>query len=301
MEIYLWWTCNKKCIFCSEYPIMSRNWDRKISESEILSQLLGYKKKWYNHVTYLGGEPFIQSNFLFALKVWKKLWYKILVTTNATTLWIEKQARKYLPYIDELILSINALNESIYKKIHNVNYYLDYEKIFSHIKTYWKWTFLKINIVLNKHNLVDIENILKYVAGKWVSEVSITYPDIYWGKGFYSKEYILENTLLAYKELTPRLWMYMNLWKKLGLVIKFVDVPFCIFPWKEYIPFSDDVCYENRIKLDYKWWELNRNIVLPRRRTTLKKCESCRYYNVCWWPAEKYIELIWDSEIEPYL
>jgi wyosine [tRNA(Phe)-imidazoG37] synthetase (radical SAM superfamily) len=61
-----------------------------------------------------------------------------LVTTNATTLEFTSQAKKYLPYIDELILSINTLNKDIYQKLHQVRNMPDYEKVFLNINKYWK-------------------------------------------------------------------------------------------------------------------------------------------------------------------
>ena len=86
LEIYVWWTCNQKCTYCMEFQNMEKSWDKKVSKYEILKKLIKYKKSWYNHVTYLWWEPFIQPVFLEALKLWKKLWYTILVTTNCTTL-----------------------------------------------------------------------------------------------------------------------------------------------------------------------------------------------------------------------
>jgi organic radical activating enzyme len=44
-------------------PTMDVMWDRVISNKEVLKKLIKYKKEGYNHVTYLGGEPFIQKNF----------------------------------------------------------------------------------------------------------------------------------------------------------------------------------------------------------------------------------------------
>ena len=100
LEMYLWWTCNNKCIFCVEMKTMEKMWKTKVTEAEIFKKLIKYKQKWYNHVTYLWWEPFIQQNFLFALKIWKKLWYTIMVTTNWSMIQYEKIAKKYLPYID---------------------------------------------------------------------------------------------------------------------------------------------------------------------------------------------------------
>jgi wyosine [tRNA(Phe)-imidazoG37] synthetase (radical SAM superfamily) len=95
--------------------------------------------------------------------LWKKMWFTILVTTNATTLNIKKEAEKYLPFIDELILSVEAIDKNLQQKISRTNVFVEWEKVFKNIKLYWKWTYLKVNIVITKDNLSQLFNILKYI------------------------------------------------------------------------------------------------------------------------------------------
>lgn len=299
LEIYLWWTCNKKCIFCSEYNTMEDNWSRKIPETDILKKLIKYRKLWYNHVTFLWWEPFIQSNFLFSLKTAKKLWYKILVTTNATTLWIENQAKKYLPYIDELIISINTINEGKYKTIHQVNNFLNYDLVFENIKKFWKWNFLKINCVLNKHNLDDIENIMFFISDKSVSEISLTYPDVH--SRYYRDWYAKEKVLITYSNLKSYIKNFFDTAKKYWINLKIADIPFCIL-WKiEYIERTDEYFYSNRLKINDEWEEVDRTNVLPRYRQKIDKCNVCKFSNICWGPGIEYVKIYWDSEIKPII
>jgi MoaA/NifB/PqqE/SkfB family radical SAM enzyme len=295
LEIYLWWTCNKKCIFCNEYSIMEDNWSNKVLEKDILKKLIKYKKLWYNHVTFLWGEPFIQKNFLFSLKIAKKLWYKILVTTNWTTLWIDAQAQKYLYYIDELIISINAIDEKIYKKIHQVNNYLNYNLIFKNIKKYWKWDFLKVNCVLNNYNLDNIKNIIYFISKNWVNEITLTYPDLYIDE--YSIEYAKSNILVKYSIIKSYIDIYFYISKKYWIKIKIADIPFCVLEKKKYIENTDEYFYSNRLKISDEWVELDRNKVSPRNRKHIKKCNECKYKYICWWPWVEYIKIYWDSEI----
>jgi len=64
--------------------------------------------------------------------------FTILVTTNATTLHIKKEAKKYLPYIDELILSVQAIEEKTQKKISRTNVVVKWDKVIENINKYWK-------------------------------------------------------------------------------------------------------------------------------------------------------------------
>ena len=163
LEMYLWWTCNNKCLFCIEMKTMEKMWNKIITNSEVLKTLIKYKKQWYNHVTYLGGEPFIQKNFWFALKVWKKLWYTIMVTTNWNLIQFDNIAKKRLPYIDDLIISIPIIDKKLQPIINNTKAIIDFDDVFINIKKYWKWKFLKVNTVLNPLNIDYIYDIVKFL------------------------------------------------------------------------------------------------------------------------------------------
>lgn len=295
LEIYLWFKCNNSCIFCSEYSVMKKNWNNKITNSEILKILIKYKKNWYNHLTFLWWEPFIQPVFLEALIIAKKLWYKVLVTTNATTLWIDKEAKKFLWYIDELILSIHSIDKKLYKKIHNVKNSINYDKIFHNIKKYFNWNFLKINCVLSPYNLDEIENILNYLSDKNVNEFSINYPDVY--ARDYSLEYKKNEIFIKYEIIKKYIDKYILTSNNNWLNIKFVDIPLCIFSNSENIKLSDDFYYQGRIKIDSKWLKLDRNEILPRNRKNINKCNKCIYNKICWWPSIEYIKIFWNNEI----
>jgi hypothetical protein len=76
-----------------------------------------------------------------------------LVTTNATTLHIETQAQKFLPYIDELFLSVEALKVEDQQKISRTKNFVHWEEVFENIKKYWSGKMLKANIVVTQDNL----------------------------------------------------------------------------------------------------------------------------------------------------
>jgi len=66
------------------------------------------------------------------------LGYTILVTTNATTLHIDSQASKFLPYIDELFLSVEAISIEDQQLISRTKNYVHWDNVFENIKKYWK-------------------------------------------------------------------------------------------------------------------------------------------------------------------
>ena len=308
VEMYVGWTCNQKCTYCMEFPNMERQWTKRVSKYEILKKLIKYKKKWYNHVTYLWWEPFIQEVFWDALKLAKKLNYTILVTTNCTTLHIEKEAKKYLPFIDELIISVEAIDKALQQKISRTNVFVEWEKVFENISKYWKGGFLKANIVITKDNLQELHNIVIFIVRKWVKNIAITYPDL--DIEYYSKKHILERVAPKYSEAMEKIVKINNFCEQNDINLKIVDFPFCVFPkdkMEYYIRKTDEIDYANRLKVndilyeDYKiiHWELDRNDILPRERRHIDKCSWCKYKKLCWWISLWYKKIYWITEINP--
>lgn len=309
LELYLWWTCNNKCIFCVEMPTMVKMWDKKVTNSEILKKLLIYKSKWYNHVTYLWWEPFIQENFEFALKIWKKLWYTILVTTNASIIQFDNMASKFLPYIDQLVISIPIIDKKIQPVINDTKVIIDFDDVFTNINKYWKWNFLKINTVLNPLNINHLENIVDFLYKYWVKELSFTYPDIY--SSYYSKEDISNNIALPYELVVEKIVEVLEKSLNYWIRFKITDVPFCFFPDESWIKYTDDFDYEERTKIMYDEKEYIRSSSIDRKkdinnlinktekaeqlnsrmRKYVNDCNNCKYLWLCWWIAECYEDI----------
>ncbi len=307
LEIYVWWTCNQKCTYCIEFPNMEKAWFKKVTKYEILKKLLKYKKLWYNHVTYLWGEPFIQWVFLDALILWKKLWYTILVTTNATTLHLDSQASKFLPYIDELFLSVEAIWIEEQQKISRTKNYVHWDLVFENIKKYWNWKLLKANIVITQDNKNDLFNLVIFLKEKWVKDIAITYPDIM--NDYYSREHVLEKIAPRYPEVMINILPIIDFCSENGINLKVVDIPYCIFPnddLDKYIKLTDDYDYWDRVKITHdnnilNRWKFEKKEDIPRERFWSKKCNWCKYRWKCWGPSINYNWLYWLEDINPII
>jgi pyruvate-formate lyase-activating enzyme len=304
LEIYVWWTCNHNCTYCMEMPNMKEAWNKKVTKYDILKKLIKYKKLWYNHVTYLWWEPFLQSVFLDALKLWKKFGYTILVATNATTLYLEGESKKYLPYIDQLFLSVQAIDEKLQQKISRTSVLVKWKNVFKNIRKYWNWNFMKCNIVITQDNKNNILDIVRYLNDEWIKEISITYPDIeisYW------IDFILKRIAPTYSEAFKYIPKILDFCILNDIKLKIPDFPFCIFPKKnieKYIGITDDFDYWMRIKITHEWkildrWNVKDEDDLPRERFCITKCIDCKYKWKCWWPSIHYNKLYWYSEINP--
>jgi len=301
---------------------MEKMWNKIITNSEVLKTLIKYKKQWYNHVTYLGGEPFIQKNFWFALKVWKKLWYTIMVTTNWNLIQFDNIAKKRLPYIDDLIISIPIIDKKLQPIINNTKAIIDFDDVFINIKKYWKWKFLKVNTVLNPLNIDYIYDIVKFLIKYDVKELSFTYPDIDIYR--YDRDHIEKYLILPYEVVIEKITKAFELAVKSWIRIKITDIPFCYLPDETWIKYTDDYDYEWRTKIMYHWAEFKRKWtderindvedvlrkndddmkkeqINPRMRKYVKECNKCKYLWTCWWIAECYDDFYKGVKIKPII
>lgn len=315
---------------------MEKLWKQKVSKFDILKNLIKYKKLWYNHVTFLWWEPFIQWVFFDALNIAKKLWYTILVTTNATTLHINSQAKKFLPLIDELILSVQAIEKGPQQIISRTKNYVIWKEVFENIKKYFLWKTLKSNIVVTQDNLEYLYEIVRFLNENNIREISITYPDIAYT--YYEEKFILDRIAPKYSDCLFQILRIIEFSNKNKIKLKIVDFPLCVF--KNYdinkiIEYSDDFDYWTRTKLFFnkneylhsskeindssnkfnenlfhkvfyeikyffnknKLYQLYKNI--PRKRSHINKCRKCSYKNICWGPSIYYNKLYWFKEIIP--
>ena|GEM_PF-2220287 len=78
----------------------------------------------------------------------------------------EKQAEKFIPYIDQLILSVQAIDPELQQTISRTKVLVEWDKVFENIEKHWKGNMLKANIVITQDNLPELFNIVKFLQGK---------------------------------------------------------------------------------------------------------------------------------------
>lgn len=276
---------------------MEKKWEHVVSREEVMKKLIKYAKLGYNHVTFLWGEPFIHPVLHFATRFAKKLWYTTLVTTNASTLQFEAQAKKHLPSIDQIFISVPVINTEKQLEINQTKWIINFDNVFANIKKHWSWNFLKVNTVINHMNLDEISDIIRYLSTTQVTEISLTYPDL--NPSYYGDEYITNVIAPKYTEVRPYLDEWYELWQTHNIRVQFVDIPFCIFPSTKFYAYTDDFMYQNRLKINAWEEEWDRDEKLPRARKKLEKCGWCMHKTICWWPSTSYARLYGDSEIIP--
>ena len=108
--------CKLRCIFCHNPETWKSNEGEKITSDELIKRILRYKNYYQNGgVTFSGGEPLLQKDFL--LDLLKKCQENNLHTALDTAGVGIGNYEEILKYTDLVILDIKAVDEENYHKI----------------------------------------------------------------------------------------------------------------------------------------------------------------------------------------
>jgi len=108
VEFTIYYQCNVDCVFCSHTVRMEHFADSPIPVGEIVDKLKEKRKDGFNHVTFTGGEPTLYPGFAKLLEICRLLGYRTRAVSNGWPFSSEEYAKKTLPYLDELCLSIHG-------------------------------------------------------------------------------------------------------------------------------------------------------------------------------------------------
>ena len=111
--------CNLRCIYCHNPDTWQKKVNHKFLPVDIVNEIRKYKYYFIENggVTFSGGEPLIQSNFLLeTLKLCKKAGINTALDTSGTGYSIRK-LKEILKYTDLVILDIKATDDKEYKYI----------------------------------------------------------------------------------------------------------------------------------------------------------------------------------------
>lgn len=111
--------CPIRCCFCHNPDTWKSKINLELTPKELVDQIRMYRPyiEKDGGVTFSGGEPLMQSEFLLeALKLCKKAGFHTCIDTAGNG-YDEKIVKEILKYTDLVLLDIKALDEDNYKKI----------------------------------------------------------------------------------------------------------------------------------------------------------------------------------------
>jgi MoaA/NifB/PqqE/SkfB family radical SAM enzyme len=288
-EIYIGFKCNNDCVFCIEKKNREKFKQKKVLQTEkAIRELFNkYKSANYNHVNLLGGEPFLEDNFLKILKIAKEYGFLAAVTTNGSVLANEKIAQTHLSLIDDLIISIHGHNQSLVNKQCNNKFLFSQQaRAFKNVKKNFKGRILKANIVINNINYQYLTNIVQYIIENGIKEISLTSMSI----EDYNKDYAVKFT-----QLKP----YLNKISEIGVVddikLRFSDIPLCVLGNNYFL--ANNLYFDQRDKFDIN----GQAVVFDREKYKNNKCQKCLYNDLCPGIDLDYVKLFGDKELKSFI
>ena len=207
--------CPLRCIFCHNPETWNNKSKNKMTSKQIVDEIRKYRPyiEIGGGVTFSGGEPLYQSEFLLEmLTMCKKAGIHTCIDTSGTG-YDKKYLDEILKRTDLVILDIKAIDENSYKKITGkeiteFNYFVD--KILEHNKKIW----LR-QVIIPKINDTEeyILNLKEYIKKfKNVEKIELL-PYHTLGKEKYEKlniKYRLNDTLDMDKEKCKKLQELLN-------------------------------------------------------------------------------------------
>jgi len=277
LEIFTTFKCNNDCVFCVQKENREKYKDLRIfkDKDDIREKLDFYNKKGYRYINFLGGEPFKEENFIDVLRVAKEKGFLTALATNGFYLGDAEYAKKALPLIDELIVSVYGHNqELISQQSRNKLLYLEFIKALNNINKYFKGQLLKVNCVINKLNYKYLLEIARFVKENGFKEINFTSMEIQ----DHNKDYAVDMTLI--KPILQKVADYGN---ENSIVVRFSELPYCVL--------GDDY------HLAEEMYETERDIfnndeleVHGRIKVSINKCKTCSKNNICPGVDMKYIK-----------
>lgn len=187
--------CKLRCLYCHN-PEMWKIKDYNMTVDELVNKILRYKPYYKDNggVTFSGGEPLLQSDYL--LEVCKRL-KKEKINIALDTAGVGNYNEKLLDYIDLIIFDIKAVKSDDY------NYITGY----------------KIDESLKFLNKCQEKNIKMWIRQVIVPKINDNEKNILELKNFISKLKNVEKV-----ELLPYHTMAIDKYKKLGIEYKLTGV-----------------------------------------------------------------------------
>ena len=289
VEIYIGFKCNNDCVFCVERNNRLQKKNKILYQdlTEIEDKIRELKAQGYNHLNFLGGEPFLEKNFLPFLQTAKKHGFSTAVTTNGSLLGNEEIARTHLPLLNDLIISIHGYNEELVNaQARNLSLFASLEKAFINIKKYFKGRLLKSNCVINKLNYDSLDDLVKFISQNGIKEINLTNMSI---KGF-------NNELIVHlKDLQRQINNIVSSAQNENVLLRFSDIPFCILGENYYL--TNELYADERTKLNVE----NKEESFWRPKIKTEKCKNCSLNKLCLGLDLEYYKLFGDEELEAIL
>lgn len=306
VELNLGLVCNNSCKFCmNDEPLKKR---RFISFDILKKELHDFRKKGYNAVGFLGGEPTIYPKIIEVIGLASGLGYRgihlvsngrryknrkfleRLIRAGATRFYVSIHSHK--PEIEDFLTSIKGGFREKIEGIANLTFYRKQGMIKDNIL---------LNIVINKYNYRDISAILFFYKKNFsLSNFRFNFirPA---GRAWKNFDLLVPK----YSEIKEYLWEGLKLARQLKVNLTLEAIPFCLLSGIE--NFQEFVGEFRDGLRSAKFGDKGREefFIEQRRKNDLKtkkkSCQKCIFNSLCEGPWSNYVKANNFFEFKPII
>lgn len=298
IELYLGWKCVNDCVFCAEKNKREKFKNKTINLKKIKEILIKEKTAGANHVTFLGGEPSIQSNFLPAIKLAKDLGYVVCIATNGAGFASKVFCKKAEPFLDDIIVSVHGHNSSIHDRAtRRQGSFKQLNQSLGNIKEL-NLRMLKVNTVINIFNYKYLMQIARFVKNYNIKMIGFSALEPPTKKRIKELKKVIGFTPRL-KDIKPHLVRALEYCDKNKIEGRVTDIPFCCLGGHR--AKLDNIYAVDRVKILEDNTRINMQSGPKRSSVKPNKCKGCKFYGLCRGYFEGYFYVFGDKEIKPIL
>ncbi len=295
-EIILNYSCNARCVFCSQENKLKNGKSLNLKYEEIIKLINKAKRENYNRIGFSGGEPMLRPDILQIVRYAKKTGFDyIRIQTNGLLLNNQKK-------VNFLVSSgVNFIKLSIHSHKSEVNDYLMGQKK-SLDRTLKAIDFinraearLSLSLVINKLNYKSLYSYVRFfVEKKEISEFVFIFP-------LYTANMLknIKELSVDYEKIIPQLKKAYKYLDEKGLSdYLFLNIPPCYLPDKaeKIIGLS---AFNTFVTSSSGEWDLDFN--QNNDAVFLKECDRCIYRKKCFGISKKYLEKFKNTKLSPII
>jgi MoaA/NifB/PqqE/SkfB family radical SAM enzyme len=300
LELHLSYACAQRCAFCSESLRMAR-WRRSPPlGKEVSAVLLARRRAGFDHVTFTGGEPTAHPLLPGALAAARKLGFKTYLTTNGGRFAEESYARKVLPLVDELCLSVHGPDAAVHDDSTGTPGSFERAmKALENVRRRGEGTYLLTNTVVTRRNWESLEGTLRFLASR--PEIRHCLLSNVAPEGRAARSYrALAVTLAQWRARLPELARTFDGSKA---VLRFFGLPLCALDGRTEL--SNDAHFSPRVTVERRSVGgrpglagfLSRDA--GRGRSKPEACRSCSAGPDCAGVFDRYLKEFGSAELAP--
>ncbi len=283
IEIFLWYNCNQKCIFCFQKDLRKEK-TKFLDYNYVIKLIDNWMKKWKKSIIFSGWESTLDKNVLEYIKYSKNNGYSdIRVHTNWLNFSKKEVLKKFiLNWMTWVVISVHW-----YWEIHDnlVGVKWAFKKI---IKTFTNLYEIKkqngnfvidTNTVLTRHNYKNIKKILKFLSYFPITRAQLV--QIYSLYLFSDNE--KKDLYISYEKFENELKKIVEI-KNFNFTLE--NFPLCKINKK----YWDLVIKRQKYNNDAYWnmWEW----LDETDCVYIEKCGKCLYIDKCTWIPKDYLSVV---------